>query len=309
MLDAVHSASKHSDVRIITNLPKRWNKYWGNEQKKSFQDQLNDYQRMLSNVPGIEAFFNVSNHMKIVMTNEIAYLGSSNFSPESGNNYECGVLISLPDVIAGIRNHIVDYLSEYSAPLDLTEIGKAKLEVQALRNRLKELTMALFEGFYETVEGSGKIRVFRRADADVSQQELESYVDWLDDVENFRSEYLDHPQLSHIAEMIDDGWTENIWNIVGSEDSAIYRLTTFSLDDSVTQHWQKYAFEGYDEKVDYYMELANDDALEELNELADEAKNELKTFGSIVTKILEQTKVILNELQKLEITKWGVDNT
>src|SRR5690606_18814549 len=109
----------------------------------------------------------------------LAYVGSSNFSPESSNNYECGVLISIPKAIQDIRSSVVDYLAEFSAPRDVTDIGIAKLAIQKIRNRVKELTMAFDSGLFEELgDGSKKIRVFKRTDAAISQSELKSYVDF-----------------------------------------------------------------------------------------------------------------------------------
>ena len=40
----------------------------------------------------VSVFFNFDNHGKIIMTNNVAYIGSSNFSEESKKNIEFGFI-------------------------------------------------------------------------------------------------------------------------------------------------------------------------------------------------------------------------
>jgi phosphatidylserine/phosphatidylglycerophosphate/cardiolipin synthase-like enzyme len=83
----------------ITNLPARW-KYFkpdAHEAKKKFRDMLKAYSAFIDPMkfgPETASFCNVSNHSKIIMTDRLAYVGSANFSLESQDKYECGVLLS-----------------------------------------------------------------------------------------------------------------------------------------------------------------------------------------------------------------------
>jgi len=52
------------------------------------------------------------NHSKIFLTDEFAFIGSSNFSYGSNNNYECGVVFTDIDVIREIRHNIMGELSK-----------------------------------------------------------------------------------------------------------------------------------------------------------------------------------------------------
>lgn len=52
----------------------------------------------------------VSNHSKMFISDEVAFIGSANFSFSSNNNYECGVLIKNPHIIKKIRQQFIGEL-------------------------------------------------------------------------------------------------------------------------------------------------------------------------------------------------------
>ncbi|MGM0970834.1 MAG: hypothetical protein ACQEWR_19950 [Bacillota bacterium] len=47
-----------------------------------------------------------NNHAKIIMTNNIGYIGSANYSSESANNFEAGVIIEDEHAIFQIKDII-----------------------------------------------------------------------------------------------------------------------------------------------------------------------------------------------------------
>ncbi|WP_228483147.1 phospholipase D-like domain-containing protein, partial [Pseudomonas aeruginosa] len=64
----------------------------------------------------LSTFFNQKNHAKIIMTENIAYIGSQNFSDESRNNFESGIIIRDSDVIMQIREQMVKEILDASIP-------------------------------------------------------------------------------------------------------------------------------------------------------------------------------------------------
>lgn len=63
-------------------------------------------------------FFNFENHGKLILTNNIVYWNSANFSDESVRNYECGTLSTDKKFIEYIHNILFPEIISYSIKLD-----------------------------------------------------------------------------------------------------------------------------------------------------------------------------------------------
>ncbi|MGH2037723.1 phospholipase D-like domain-containing protein [Enterococcus faecalis] len=107
LIELLHKATIDGiPVKIITNIPGRFNEYFSERNKEKSKKNINAYLDKLN--PNkfhqlLSTWFNFSNHSKIVMTDQIAYVGSANYSNLSGENYESGI-ISRDN---GFINHLV----------------------------------------------------------------------------------------------------------------------------------------------------------------------------------------------------------
>ncbi len=312
LLKMLRDLPKHVDVRIITNLPNRFPRYHREHFRSKLKTMLANYRALLDPerfAAQTASFFNVSNHSKIVMTDKLAYIGSANFSSESADHYECGVLFKSQNVIERIRECIVDQIVEFSAPHDLSQIAEAKFLVLRVRNQLKELVLSLKEGFYAPLDDMGEgPEAFRWQDAEISEDLLAQFSGFIDEVENGLAAYEDHPQLAILTTLIDGGELSAMRALVEDQESPLVKVAQWDFAASIDKHFQKYVYEAYDEKVDRYMEIANNDADEERTALLAEAKKSVSLLAKQTISFLEKTKQSLAELQKLEETKWGVDN-
>lgn len=66
-IKCIQSPYKNCEIDIITNIPNRWDTYYGG----SYKDK---------------------SHGKNIMTNKFVYIGTENYSEESANNTEFGFL-------------------------------------------------------------------------------------------------------------------------------------------------------------------------------------------------------------------------
>lgn len=115
--DALLNALKGTtaDVQLITNVPSRQNRYYpsaaGLRMRSAARDNINIYisklnpERISEN---FNPFFNVRNHAKIICTENIVYIGSANYSNESANNIETGVLIEDKEFIQQLYSEFFD---------------------------------------------------------------------------------------------------------------------------------------------------------------------------------------------------------
>lgn len=89
-----------AELRIISAIPSRM-KYYANSSKGEYfrKRAKPGIQLYLSKLapeefgPLTNVSFCFSNHAKIIMTEKIGYVGSGNFSDESGNNWESGIIV------------------------------------------------------------------------------------------------------------------------------------------------------------------------------------------------------------------------
>lgn len=104
LLDALGQAGVKAC--IICNIPKRFERYFGDTVRASAKSQIKNYLEQLDpNRFGtvFETFFAFHNHAKIVMTENVAYIGSANFSSESQQNWECGIITEDANAIAQLE--------------------------------------------------------------------------------------------------------------------------------------------------------------------------------------------------------------
>lgn len=119
LLSNLHQLSSDKEVMVITKVPSRWEYYRNDYKKEEALKQMEQYCSRLD--PGnfschLSTFFNQKNHAKIIMTENIAYIGSQNFSDESRNNFESGIIIRDSDVIMQIREQMVKEILDASIP-------------------------------------------------------------------------------------------------------------------------------------------------------------------------------------------------
>lgn len=124
---------KDKKIIIITNIPGRWEEYF-NAYKQSNKIQLKEkalqkikiYLEALNpeNFKSeIEVYFNFKNHSKIYFTDNYLYIGSQNFSEESKENYEVGIVLKNNIGVKIIENIVQSDLIRYYG-LDVEDMKK-----------------------------------------------------------------------------------------------------------------------------------------------------------------------------------------
>jgi phosphatidylserine/phosphatidylglycerophosphate/cardiolipin synthase-like enzyme len=80
---ALEALAEHVDLRVVTNVPNRFASYWGATPRTRARETIQAYLKNLNPASfdeNAQAYFNFDNHAKLVATNDIAYIGSANFS-------------------------------------------------------------------------------------------------------------------------------------------------------------------------------------------------------------------------------------
>ncbi len=94
--ETLHKLPAASDLTVITNIPGRWDSY-GRNQTSKMKDRFDAY---LDNLAAekfecaFEVYFSFNNHAKVLVVDDMAYVGSANFTEASAQKWEAGVILS-----------------------------------------------------------------------------------------------------------------------------------------------------------------------------------------------------------------------
>ncbi len=169
--DLLHHIREHRADRtsvIICRIPSRRDSYgdhdWSDENRAKARKDIDEHFRRLAPEtlpPKTSVYFNHHNHSKIVATENIAYIGSANFTPGTKANYEAGILLTDPEQIAAVLNALLPKLmAEVDAYQDLAasklaaEIGDLLGALQLVYSRaLEGLSRSFDHGFRDDWKG------------------------------------------------------------------------------------------------------------------------------------------------------------
>lgn len=119
----MHTLQENVDVQLITNIPSHFDVYCnsisGESMKKNFKNNCEIYLLKLDPEKfesKAMSFLNFSSHAKIIGTENIVYIGSANFSNESKNNIESGIIIENKEFIQKLYHEFFEDIKKSSLP-------------------------------------------------------------------------------------------------------------------------------------------------------------------------------------------------
>lgn len=325
LLNCLKSTPDDCDISIITNIPNRWDEYYGDAFRERAQQKIQVYMTKLAPEElGQKAsvYFNFSNHGKIVMTDKSVYIGSSNFSEESAKNIEFGVLTTDADFMSFIKQELVPEIIAKSIPYYEYNYTGLLLEANMLLSALFCTYNDMHERVYITADDWQMTREYYNDIYDsLSRSLLSGLEDIASDCVAAAGEIVD--ALSEIC-----GEESVEYDIVFQQFEQLRKIfsgiETLVNDDSITEladfnterhiHYlleNDYAMEAYEENLEQYISLASDRASSKLHDLCETAQSNLvallaqseafhKLFGEMISLFSEQ------ELKKISE---GIDNT
>lgn len=322
LLEALQETT--ADIQLITNVPSRMDQYYnspaGQNMRSAARNNIQIYISKLNpdNFPqGFIPYFNVHNHSKIIGTENIVYIGSANYSNESAGNIETGILIEDKDFIAELYSKFFDMIKDESLSYFDESFSAFRLYVLSLNAKFQHHYQKMITDLYTDYERT-KMTVSDAIFMDLNDlQEL----------------YLDLDELEHICNAADDTYDEDSkeynkaleelksrfdrlsidWlKSVISEDGSLYDLLAYDIDSEPNRIIQEeYAFEAYDENLEYYMKKAMDVASETYNTLHDVFQEEADEFLAEIEKVLSSLDAAITFTDKWQTKKINpdIDNT
>lgn len=321
LLKALKKCDENTEISIISNIPGRWEKYFGEYYKSKARKNISLYKSKLSPAKiaeKAEVYFCFSNHAKIIMTNNIAYIGSSNFSEESADNFESGFISRDLEFIDFLEEEIFPWIIKSSSEYKTDEeILFFELAIRKSVVMFEEMYEEYLQTFYLLVDHRGIERwCYNTTDSTLSIKEMvkteeicDQYMDLLKNVNKifnmraFKEEGIDN--LDDVIEKVE----YIIGNIKALFCGNVEKLARYDGQDIIDEYINNHYTDAYDENLEYYVEKAMNIASDTFAELAKGAQEEADYLLEEIKKLGEVSKNVLILFKKLPLEKIKIDNT
>ena len=331
LLQALKAACKRDTKAIlITNIPKRFPFYHGDAYAQAASKTIKTYLDLLNPQAfgaGMNSYFLFSNHAKIIVTDNIAYWGSSNYSDESKNNFECGTISTDTAVIHCLKEKLFPQLTDDAIPYYKHNFAQAIYQLHAASLLCKDMHDTIFEttffprSDYETNFETQWIYDYQTSGITKKLLEqflysFEQYDDALGIVNDIVNEHEgenelpeDVAKLAEITQIY-----SSTFQVTQDQIKTLFEhleeLARYDIDSEANDIISdKYAMVAYDDALDHYVQRAVEEATERYEALIEDAE-------PIIRDILNQLQQISKFLNELETTlqsllrvNHGIDNT
>ncbi|QDH22635.1 phospholipase D-like domain-containing protein [Saccharibacillus brassicae] len=310
LLNSLKEAAKHAEVRIVTNIPNRYETYYGDNVRNKARESINNYTKKLNseNEESISAFFNFENHSKVILTNNIAYIGSANFSEESSNNREIGIIIKDKNLVQVVIDNLVPIILDESIRYYGNSFEEKKLVLSLLASRLESASIKIEEESYTYVGRFEEVKNYNYWDPQLQQVSLEHVLELLEEIEEEIYRVNELYETDEFADLIDSESIEQI-KILFSEDDNISELANFSernYASDLIAEWNVHNEEDMDEAT----QRATDQTADRKQELAEAAQEDIQSFFLCIQRIQHSFESVIEKLEELEEEqKMNIDNT
>ena len=262
-------------------------------------------------------YFNLNNHAKLVGTENVVYIGSANYSNESANNIESGVLIKDKAFIQQLYAEFFDKVRAQSLSYFDKDFSAFRLFVLSLYAKFTQHHRKMLQDLYTDYERT-KMAVADSIFIDVGDlhdlyrdlDELESICGAADDTYDEENEKYNGAleELKARFDALDIAWLKEVI----SEDGSLYQLVAFDADHEANEILeQDYTSEAYDENLDFYAGEAVNRAAWMYSSLHDAFSNEADDFLSEIERILSTLSAAIHFTDQWIAAKVNpdIDNT
>ena len=325
LVSALRKVGEHCVVNIITNIPSRWETYYGHTFQNKARQQINVYlSKLRPESLGINSkvFFDFSNHGKIIMTDCIVYVGSANYSEESANYTEFGFISRDKDFINYINSEVLPDIQTSAIPYYEYNYTALLLEASVALSSVYNVKNELYEEVYRLHDGVDGERYY------YIEHEVTLTVATLDKVVQIVSEAC--KVASDIYDAIDTIINSDEDKIIATNDvyekllaleskiekirsfDTLIELSEFDLEEYINQQLQEeYAMDAYEDNLENCIEMASGEAMSIVWDLTQRAKKDIDDLIEEVQKFCEIYSSLIENLRAREIKKINpkIDNT
>lgn len=315
LINYLHNVTPNTVIDIFTNIPQRYSNYFSDGARYNAKKKIRVYINRLDPEKFgsiVNSHFCFNNHSKIIMTENIAYIGSANFSDESMNNFESGILTRDKSTIMFIKEEIVPFLEEDSVSYYSNHFSQYKVMLSLLYSKLINMQEKFHEATHNFADFAGKEFEY------FSINEYSFGLGLLEELDNCLNDFkLFYKDLQSELET-DEEWPDDIKNIVSEMDltyiinlygydTNIYQLADFDEEEYQQNFFNDYLAEAYDEYLGVYQERAAQAANDKKSELQDSAKDDILELAREINTLREKSEEILNLIPNIVNTE--INNT
>ncbi|MEC2309036.1 phospholipase D-like domain-containing protein [Bacillus atrophaeus] len=315
LINTLETLPTTTTVDIITNIPNRFETYYGKARNRA-REVINVYLNKLDpeNFDSIfSTHFNFKNHAKIIMTNNIVFIGSSNFSDESANNIECGIISRDADFISTLKNSIVPRLKENSEEYYSDDsINKLRIEYKFNYYLLSSIIEEVRMSCHSVYDERGMYHEFLDLmNSYHFSENLDKLTSTMDDFES--TCYRIMHQLEELGIETED--INQIVEDLGTEEIQLMYSTDTSIDEFLSFNNQEYAMEYINENehsadfddVDEFRASASQIAYEKESELAELAETDVEKLLEELDELKDKAEDLLSLIP--QSINENIDNT
>lgn len=325
LLDTIKNLNHDVEISLFTNIPNRWESYFNETYRDLASKKINIYLTKLSAEKlgeRVSVFFNFQNHGKIIATEKIVYVGSSNFSEESSKNIEFGSIIYdenlakylFEELIPEIRKDSIPYYDYNYLPL-LLEAEMAMTAFDTLKNEFHDQIFILHDDI------DGEWWSYNTSSDELSLNTCSSIIKMTRNLYSITSDIYEainsvtngsEEKLDIVEDIRDE--LHSIYNEIEDvlETSEVYDLASFEINNRINELLQTdYAMEAYEENLENCIEKASDTAIIELLDLANIAEENLKLSHQYLNEFLSKFDELLSYFKEFKLVKQNseIDNT
>lgn len=313
LIKKLETFPKGKDVIIVTNIPSRFKGYTSSYAKARAQNAIDKYiERLNPEIysANVKTFFNFGNHSKIIMTDKMAYIGSANFSDESKNNNECGVLITNISVISKINEIFIQMQIDESVSYYSSKYMKAFVMISDMLTQAEVYYEDYYWSFFADSghQHHGRGDEYRSFDAELSPITVEN-VDKLTYLIEDSIEELNNDEIyPDIFENINLDICKEIRDLFGI-DSELEQFSRFNSDDKIQELFKEYLEDGDPEFLDEYAQTAVDNTGAINMDLADAIYETALIGKDKLEKLCEFLVDLLKKVEEKREVNEVIDNT
>ena len=325
LVSALRKAGEHCVVNIITNIPSRWETYYGDTFRDKARRKINLYLLKLKPESlGINStvFFDFSNHGKIIMTDCIVYIGSANYSEESANNTEFGFISRDKEFIDYINSEVLPDVQASAIPYYEYNYTALLLEARVALSAVYNIKNELYEEVYrlhDDVDGEWYYYVEHEATLTVST--LDKVVQIVNEACKVASDIYDAIDTITNGDEDETITANDVYEDLLYLCSRIEEVRSFDtlieLSEFVSEEYinhllqEEYAMEAYEDNLENCIESASDEAMSVVCDLTQAAKEDINDLIEKVQKFCEIYSSFIENLRGRKIKKISpeIDNT
>ena len=273
---------------VITNIPKRYPSYFGRKYALAAKDAIAIYMKQLNPQNygmRLNPFFTFSNHAKVVMTDNIVYLGSSNFSDESQKNIECGTISTDKELINYLKEELFPSIQREGVPYYKYNIAVAIANIESLIPECEAARKSLFEAAYmpwcDYDTNFEDVWIYQTTESGITESFLENFIDFfsqfedaLNVIDDIVSEYWEDDELPDKVKILETLFEEykavysKFYEAISTLFEELKDVARYDVSDEACYKMNdEYGMIAYDENLEYYAEKSMNEAAEEYEEL------------------------------------------